>query len=127
MNNNLKKRKIIVSLIVNSVIAVLLFLTIFFSRLGVDHYVADSFSVAGILMLLFTGLKFASSEGVFYIFGWSFKRLGDIFRKNPKYVGMKYHDYIEMKSGEDKMLLWPTLVVGLVFFVVGLIISLMVM
>ena len=78
-------------------------------------------------MLLFAGLKFASSEGVFYIFGWSFKRLSDIFRKNPKYTGMKYHDYIEMKSEEEKMILWPTLVVGLIFFVVGLIISLIVM
>ena len=39
----------------------------------------------------------------------------------------KYHDYIEMKSEEEKMILWPTLVVGLIFFVVGLIISLIVM
>ena len=127
MKNNLNIRRIVVSLIVNFVISILLFFTIFFSRLGIDHYVADSFSVTGIMMLLFAGLKFASSEGVFYIFGWSFKRLSDIFRKNPKYTSMKYHDYIEMKSEEEKMLLWPTLLVGGVFFIVGLIISLLVM
>ena len=127
MQNNLTKRRVVVSLITNSVIAVLLFLTLFFSRLGIDHYVADSFSVTGIIMLLFTGLKFASSEGVFYIFGWSFKRLSDIFRKNPKFVNLKYHDYIEMKSAEEKMILWPTLSIGGLFFRVGLIISLLVM
>ncbi len=127
MQNNLTKRRVVVSLITNSVIAVLLFLTLFFSRLGIDHYVADSFSVTGIIMLLFTGLKFASSEGVFYIFGWSFKRLSDIFRKNPKFVNLKYHDYIEMKSAEEKMILWPTLSIGGLFFLVGLIISLLVM
>ena len=127
MKNNLNKRRILVSLIVNAVIAILLFLTIFFSRLGIDHYVADSFSVTGILMLLFTGLKFAASEGVFYILGWSFKKIADAFRREPKYRNMKYHDYIAMKNEEEKMILWPTVLVGAVFFIVGLIISLCVM
>lgn len=125
--NNLNRRRVIVSLIINFIISILLFFTIFFSRLGIDHYVADSFSVTGIIMLLFAGLKFASSEGVFYIFGWSFKRLSDMFRKNPKYMKMKYHEYIGMKQEEEKMILWPTLTVGGFFFIIGLIISLSVM
>lgn len=124
---NSDNRKIIISLITNAAIAILLFFTIFFARLGIDHYVADSFSVTGILMLLFAALKFAASEGVFFIVGWSFKKIVDAFRKVPKYKNMKYHDYIEMKQEEERMILWPTLVVGAIFFIIGLIISLMVM
>lgn len=124
MKKRLTKRQTIVSLITNLAISILLFFTIFFMRLGIDHYVADSFSVTGILMLLFAALKFVAAEGVFNILGWGFKKIVDVFRKNPHYRNMRYHDYVEMKQAEEKMILWPTLLVGCVFFVVGLILSL---
>lgn len=123
MQNN--KRKILVSLLINFGVSVFIFLVIFFSRFKIDHYVADSFSITGIVVLGYCAIRFVASEGVFNVLGFWGTRFINMFKRGPK-TNMKYYEYVAMKQGETKPILWPTLVVGGIYFIIGLIISLVI-
>ena len=120
-NNNLKK--ILISLLIHLGIGIFIFLVVFFSRLGIDHYVADSFSVTGIVLLGYCAIKFVAGEGIFNVLGFWFHKFINMFKRGPK-TNLKYYDYVAMKKEEEKPILWPTLLVGGIFFLIGLILSL---
>ena len=48
-------------------------------------------------------------------------KLVDVFRKNPQ-VTVKYDEYVAIQQDKEKMQIWPILVIGILFLVVGTII-----
>ncbi len=121
----MQKNKFLISLLINFGVSAFVFLTIFFSRFKIDHYIADSFSVTGVIMLGYAAIKFIASEGMFNILGFFAYKLVNTFKRNPQ-TNYKYYEYVEMKNGEAKPKLWPTLIVGAVYFIIGLILSLVI-
>lgn len=117
---NNSKNKILIKLLINLVISLVLFSVIFFVRYKVDHYIIDAFSLTGLLMLLFSALRFVVFEGVFNSVEWCLKKFSDMFRRVPKY-GYKYRDFVAMKGEVKKPIIWPTIVVGSIYFIVGII------
>lgn len=110
----------LIKLIINFVVSLGLFFLIFFTRFKVDHYIIDAFTLTGVVFLLFASLRFVISEGVFNSIEWSIKKITDFFRRVPKY-NYKYHDFIVIKEEKDKPLLWPTLLIGAIYLVIGLV------
>ena len=113
-------KRTIISLFINFIVSIIIFLSIFFARFKIDHFVIDAFSITGVAMLLYASMKFVISAGAFNVLGFWFKKFTDFFRRTPKY-NFKYYDYIEMKKENEKPLLWPTIIIGCIYFVVGMI------
>lgn len=63
-------KKTIISLIINFIVSIIIFLSIFFARFKIDHFVIDAFSITGIVMLLYAGMKFVISAGAFNVLGF---------------------------------------------------------
>ena len=82
---------------------------------------ADAFFVAGILMTLFAGLLFVSSQGALIGIGFVLRNVVLSFIPMGRMKHEKYADYRERKLGEmKKRNSSPILVTGLVFLVVGI-------
>ncbi len=120
MKKAIERKKIIIKITLNIIVSLILFSIIFFVRFEIDHYIIDSFTLTGLVFLLFAALKFVISEGVFNSIEWSLKKFSDFFRKIPKY-NYKYHDFIALKNEKDRPLLWPTVLIGGIYFGIGLI------
>lgn len=118
-------KKIIISLLLHLGIGTFIFVVLLFTRFGIDYYIADAFSVTGILLLGYAAIKFVASEGAFNVLGFWFQKFRDMFKRGPK-TNMKYYDYVEMKRENEKPILWPSLAVGGLFFLIGLVISIIV-
>jgi hypothetical protein len=86
-------------------------------------YVVDAFTITGVFLLLLALATFVSNEGVFNAVTWGFGKIFDMFRSVPK-NNLKYFEYVEAKREKDKIFLWPTVIVGTVFFLVGILIYL---
>lgn len=82
----------------------------------------DAFSVSGILLLLFSGLMFVSSEGAFLGIGYALKRAVRVFVPVINRKEETYAEYRERKTGKEKKkgdsCIFFT---GLFFLLVGLI------
>ena len=94
-------KRTIISLFINFIVSIIIFLSIFFARFKIDHFVIDAFSITGVAMLLYASMKFVISAGAFNVLGFWFKKFTDFFRRTPKY-NFKYYDYIEMKKENEK-------------------------
>lgn len=103
-----------------SVVAIVVWAMIFFGKMGEDNYIIDSIWVSGLIVLLLALLIWTTQEGAFDSIRWGFGKMFDMFRKTPKY-DMKYIEYVEMKKEKEKTKVWPSLVVGGVLFLVGVI------
>lgn len=114
------KKALLIKLLINFIISLSLFFFIFFVRFKVDHYIVDSFTLTGVVLLLLTSLRFVISEGVFNSIEWAFKKFSDFFRRMPKY-NYKYHEFIAIKEEKNKPLLWPTFLIGAIYLTIGLI------
>lgn len=114
------KKEVLMKLIINFIISLGLFFTIFLVRFKVDHYVVDAFTLTGVVFLLLASLRFVIFEGVFNSVEWAIKKFSDFFRRVPKY-NYKYHDFLVIKGEKNKPLLWPTFVIGSLYLGIGLI------
>lgn len=101
-------------------LSIILWATLFFARKGKDHYALESVWLTGIFLLLQGMMFFVSREGVFHSIRWGFGRIVDIFRVKPKY-SMQYHEYVEMRNSKTRVAVWPSFLVGAIFFLIGLI------
>lgn len=106
--------------IIPSIFAVLLWGTLFFSRMKEPYYALEAFWITGIIFIMVALLLWVSNEGVFFIFSWGFGKIVDLFRSVPKNT-LKYIEYIEAKKEKPRTPFLPTLAIGLAFFAVGLI------
>lgn len=85
---------------------------------------ADAFFVAGILMSLFAGLLFVSGQGALIGIGFVLRNVVLSFIPMGRAKHEKFADYRERKLGEmKKRNSSPILVTGLVFLVVGIILT----
>ena len=84
---------------------------------------SDAFSVPGALLMLFTGLLWASSEGIFDGLGYSFNRFGSMFipmyKKSLEHK--TYYDYKKEKEQKRPHGYSFMFFVGLFFFLVGIV------
>jgi hypothetical protein len=82
----------------------------------------DAFTSAGLLMMLFFGLLFVSSEGMFISMGYIFKRTLSFFipmyRKDQETYSQYYERKREKLKGRGDSSIFFT---GLFFFVIGLV------
>ena len=102
------------------VLAIIIWSVLFFARIGADYYALEAFWLTGIFLILQSLLFWVSSEGVFNTITWGFGRLFDSFRSRPKY-NMKYFEFVELKKEKKKVSPWPSLIIGGLFFIIGLV------
>jgi len=112
--------KILKKFIFPGIIAIVVWSLLFFLRMGETYYALEAFWITGIFLLLQALIYWVSNEGAFYIIVWGVGKIIDMFRKTPKYP-MSYFEYVEAKRENRKLDVWPTLSLGAVFFMVGLI------
>lgn len=90
-----------------------------------DQYriLADAFSIPGMLLILFTGLVWVSSEGAFDGLGYAFSRVGSMlipfFKKSLEH--QTYYDYKMSKKDKRAHGYSFLFFVGLVFLAVGIV------
>ncbi len=119
-------KNILIQIAINVGLSIIIFLTIFFVRYKIDHYVIDAFSLTGALLLLFACMKLVIHAGTFNLLGFWARKFSDFFRKTPKY-NYKYYDYVEMKKDGKKIILWPSFLVGGIYLIIGIIMILITM
>lgn len=107
-------------LIVPGIITIIIWALLFFLRMGEPYYALEAFWITGIFMLLQAFIYWITNEGIFYGLSWSMGKILDMFRRNPKYP-MKYFEYVQMKRERPKLDIWPTFIIGIIFFLIGLI------
>lgn len=82
----------------------------------------DAFTTAGLLMMLFFGLLFVSSEGMFISIGYIFKKtlryLIPMYRKDEETYAQYYERKSEKLNGRADSCIFFT---GLFFFLIGII------
>ena len=127
MNDDKKAllRKLLIDFGVGAILVVLVFsIKGFFIDTRV---LADAFSSAGLLMILFSGLLYVSGEGAFlgigYALGRAIKALIPFSHKEHE----TYAQYRERKTGKKKTGDWCLVVAGLVYLLVGVIFTIIVM
>jgi len=126
MDGQKKLKSLIINITFNVVISQILFWVAFFlNSKESDYRILDSFFVTGFSYLLFALLRVVTSEGAFYSVNWAMKKLVDLFRRTPKYT-MKYFEYVESRQNEPKGTIWPTAVVGLIYFTISIIMYLII-
>lgn len=87
---------------------------------------ADAFTVSGILNMLFFLLVVLAREGAFDMIVYGTKRFFIfIFKKNPEESSLPrtYFDYVVQKRGDKKRNHFEYLIFPFIFFVIGLILS----
>ena len=87
---------------------------------------ADAFTVSGILNMLFFLLVILAREGAFDMIVYSTKRFFIfIFKKNPEESSLPrtYFDYVVQKRGDKKRNHFEYLIFPFIFFIIGLILS----
>jgi len=85
----------------------------------------DAFMITGAFLWMGAGIVYINQEGAFDIVIYGVKRIVRIFKKyvdddSPK----SYYEYVDTRRGQKKIILYPTILVGTVYFLVGLIIFL---
>lgn len=85
---------------------------------------ADAFFVSGLLMTLFAGLMYVSSEGVFIGVGYIMRNALRMFIPMGKMKYESYADYRERKlNGKKKSNISCVVITGLVFLFVGIVLT----
>ena len=87
---------------------------------------ADAFTVSGILNMLFFLLVILAREGAFDMIVYGTKRFFIfIFKKNPEESSLPrtYFDYVVQKRGDKKRNHFEYLIFPFIFFIIGLILS----
>jgi hypothetical protein len=87
--------------------------------------IVDAFMITGAFLWMGAGIVYINQEGAFDIVIYGVKRIVRIFKKyvdddSPK----SYYEYVDTRRGQKKIILYPTILVGTVYFLVGLIIFL---
>lgn len=113
--------RIIKKLILPFMIGCIIFCVLSLLRYGNDHWLGDCLSITGFLMMGYAGLVFVAHEGTFNIVTYGFMKFFDMFRKNP-HVTVRYEEYVLIQKDKTKSPVWPILVIGILFLVVGTII-----
>ena len=130
MNN--EKKALLVKYIICFAVASLITVAVFWSQGFFVHSVAvniqilsDGFFVSGILLTLFAGMMFVSSEGALLGIGFILRNVALTFIPMGRLRHEKYADYRERKLKEMKKTTdHCILFVGLLFLVVGIVLSL---
>ena len=97
----------------------------FTDRISVNiQILSDGFYIAGMIFLFIAGMMYISGEGGFIGIGYIFKSVIQIFVPMGRMNHERYADYRERKlEGKKKSGDRCILITGLVFFAVGLILS----
>lgn len=116
--------------IVPNVFAIIIFgvLALILSKresLYVGSIFVDAFMITGAFLLMGAGIVAIDQEGTFDILSYGVKKIARFFKKNmddnfPK----SYQEYVEMRRGQKKIMLYPTVLVGAGYLLIGLIIYL---
>lgn len=85
-------------------------------------YFVDAFSISGFFLLIGTGFVYVNTHGVFDIVVYGVKKIIYAVKKKPDDFPNSYFEYNDMRKERDKIILWPAVVVGLIYIIIGLII-----
>jgi hypothetical protein len=92
--------------------------------LSVLRVMADCCTVPAVLYIGIALLGWVGSKGMFDLFGYSISGLFRLFSKDAyKKPAETFYDYQTRKNEDRKPFNWPMLIVGLVFFLLALIIT----
>lgn len=81
---------------------------------------SDGFFISGALAAGVGAVSWASGKGTFDMLGYGMRAFFSLFtRDGIKKLPKSYYDYKEEKSAQSRTWLWETLVVGMVFVLVG--------
>ncbi len=85
---------------------------------------SDSFSLPGILFLGFAGLGWVSTKGGYDLFGYSWSSFKGFFVRDSYFKKPEtYFDYVQRKNAERKPFNKAMFAVGLAFFAIGMVIT----
>lgn len=88
-------------------------------------FLVDAFVITGFFIWLGAGIVFIDQEGVFDIAIYGLKRFVRLFKKSvDDDFPDSYYDYSEGRKSRKRVTLYPTLIVGTVYVLVGIIIYL---
>ena len=87
--------------------------------LEVVKILSDCFFLPGVMLLGFSLLGWLSSKGAFDIFGYAMNGFFSLWKKESYYHRESYYDYCARKEEKRKPFNLPMMVVGLTFFVLG--------
>ena len=91
----------------------------------VIRILSDGFVIPGVLAAGVGAVSWASDMGTFDMLGYGMKAFFSLFTRNGiKKLPKSYFDYKEEKRSHPHKWLWETLIVGLAFVLVGVILML---
>lgn len=127
-------RDLIIGTVVVAVIAIIAAISVYFYLMSYDppesapkivfHILADSFSISGLMGLLFYLMSYVSSQGAFDMLSYAVKSLFLVtFRKNYKEENFPktYYDYKVLKDHEERKAFVGFLIPSVIFFVIGMV------
>jgi len=87
--------------------------------LSVIKILSDCFLLPGVILVGISVLGWISSKGTFDIFGYSIHGLFNLWKKESYYKQESYYDYKQKKDEKRKPFRLPMFLVGLIFFLAG--------
>lgn len=84
----------------------------------------ESFSLSGLFVLFGAGIIFVDQTGILNIAIYGVKKFISFFKKpNPENpLPDTFYEYNEIRSSRDKINLWPTIITGSIYVIIGMII-----
>lgn len=88
--------------------------------MSIVKILSDSFVLPGVLLIGVSLIGWVSSKGTFDIFGYTLRGFIGIFNRDTYYKHESFYDYRVRKDEKRKSLNLPRLLVGVVFFLIGI-------
>ena len=89
--------------------------------LAIMKILSDCFTLPGVLFIGIAMLGWVSSKGTFDIFGYSMRGLFTLWKKESYYKQESFYDYRVKKDENRKPFNLPMFLVGIVFFMLGIV------
>lgn len=86
----------------------------------------EAFSLTGLFVLFGAGIVFVDQTGILNIAVFGVKKFLSFFKKpNPEnQLPNTFYEYNEIRNSRDKVNLWPSIITGLIYIVIGMLIYL---
>ena len=110
-----------VAMLVSLVSAALWQLFLETDPLVIVRILSDCFTLPGVLFIDIAMLGWVSSKGTFDIFGYSMRGLFTLWKKESYYKQESFYDYRVKKDENRKPFNLPMFLVGIVFFMLGIV------
>lgn len=83
----------------------------------------DAFMLTGFFVIMGSLIIYVDHQGVFNIVTYGFKKVLRMIQRHPaEDFPESYFEYSEIRNSREKIILWPTVVTGIIYLTIGFII-----